>query len=284
MLDTGASEAVYHRFQVEGQPAVKYWRRWIDDLEQDPRARHVLAADLLGSDYVEDDRAKPWPGGPRVALPGTLLRARYELALAAIHRARISGAPSAHPDWLEASEAVKDVEHLQRDRVRPAVAASRIALARAHLDIVAGDLEGAKPHIARALRGRPTPRERFWLHLAHGDALAHAGHDAVAAYTDALHDAARLPEADAHRRSVLKRLAEHYRERDRLTEAVATLDGLDPGDSDREVALIRATIALLCGEAHVAVRRTRELLAGDDLWAARARLLAARRTAPARRR
>ena len=160
--------------------------------------------------------------------------------------------------------------------MRPAVAASRIALARAHLDIVAGDLEGAKPHIARALRGRPTPRERFWLHLAHGDALAHAGHQAVAAYTDALHDAARLPEADAHRRSVLKRLAEHYRERDRLTEAVATLDGLDPGDSDREVALIRATIALLCGEAHVAVRRTRELLAGDDLWAARARLLAAR--------
>jgi len=86
---TWMSEAIYHRFQYEGQNASKFWRRHLSSerLQHDPETRRLLAAEITKRrDYVDEKGAplkSPRFGAGIVSEKGLCL-AHYEAAFASI--------------------------------------------------------------------------------------------------------------------------------------------------------------------------------------------------------
>ena len=229
-----ATEAIYHRFHSGDEDAEAFWLEWITRLEGDSSSQRWVAADILGSDYLDDEEE------PRAAIDGrplistgTLVEARYQLALAAAHRGLETGAPPGTADWLEAEDAIADVEHLQRTFGSHRIGPARLALVHAYVLLAASPPDENEELVQAALSGALSTRERLTLTLAIASALDRADRDADAAYQAAAAMADGLPD-HATAISVRRRLARHRRNRDHL---VGAMSALEPVSADLDVVL-----------------------------------------------
>jgi hypothetical protein len=252
-------EAVYHRFQLEGPPAVRHWRRMLRDAraEHRPDRRRALAAELLGGDYVTGCQPRPWRDGQPLLAPEALVRARWELAFAAIQLAH-PDAPERRPGQaLEAQRALKDLEHLRSSTEGVPLPKGEVALVRAGLQLVNGDLDAAKPHIEIALRGHLAREDRLWLWLAYAAAGSARGErQAGAHYRTALRIAERGPEPDVAISAVFLQLALHHADHDHIDKALDACQAGAARASGRqavELALTRAQLELRRGAPSAAL-------------------------------
>jgi hypothetical protein len=254
-------EAVYHQFQLEGPAAEHYWRKQLfaARVARLHERRRELAADLLGPDYVDEDRPLPWRDGLPVIAEETLHRARWQFAVASLQLIPAAGSRRRDADWLEAARALADLEHLQRASRRPAVTEAQLALLRAGIRLVRGDVDGARPHVERALHGRLASEDRLWLWLALAAATSAAGLDEAAGhFKAALTFAERDARPEAACAEVYQRLARHHMDHDRLDRAVAACErGLKSATGRQKVELdiLRAALALRLGTPSEALER-----------------------------
>jgi hypothetical protein len=174
-------EAVFHRFQLEGEAASGWWEEQIRTTS-DPQTRYALAEELaLGSDYTEPDgRPLQWGDG-WLAAEQTLQRARLELCLASAELASIEPVP---PDlsqpadltpserdrfWQTAMNALARLEAFRASGLPP----GRIALARAAVKLGNGTDEVDVSEVRAALEeAGTTPRERLWIAVLDAGRLA----------------------------------------------------------------------------------------------------------------
>jgi cellulose synthase operon protein C len=254
-------EAVYHRFQFEGPQAERYWRRLLAEARAAgrPDRRRALAAEVLRDDYVDGAKPRRWRNKKTILRPRTLLRARWELAIAAVQLAHEDTPERSEVGWLEAEQAVNDLQHLRKDVKRAPFSEAELSLLHAGIRLGRGDLAGAEKHIARARQGHLQPEDRLWLWVAYADAASrHGREDSSARFGYALKvaDGGRHPGAD--RAAVLLRLARHHAERDRIGRAIAACDeGLETaeGRSRSELELVRAGLELRSGAPTPALER-----------------------------
>lgn len=246
-------EAIYHRFQLEGPAAQEVWSQYLTRARVDrrPDRRRELAAEVLTSDYVDDDGPRQWRSGKTMISRGTLIRARWELAVAAAQIALEEDVERREAEWLEAEQALADIEYLQEPRRVKSVSDAELALLRAQIALGEHDLDQARKHVDRALGGRLTREDRQWLWLAYAAAASAAGRDdAVLQFNTILRSAARDEDSDAHRTDVYLRLAAHHIAHDNLARGVVALDNaaaLAEGRQANEVRLERAKMALRLG-------------------------------------
>ena len=156
-------EAVFHRFQAEGDAASQWWEEQMRAAGA-PAARRALASELArGMEYTDQQgQPRPWGRDGILASEQTLQQARLEFCIASAELATVQ-APlrPQHPLWLDASDALERL----RSGSTGALPSGRVALARAAValgarqpvDDVTGQLTTAfsSPDLS--------PRERLWL-------------------------------------------------------------------------------------------------------------------------
>ena len=260
-------EAVYHRFQYQGPEAERYWRRLLDDARRGerPDRRRALAAEVLRDDYVDGGGARAWRDGDEILRAETLLRARWELAIAAVQLAQEDTPERREAGWLEAERAVDDLEHLRKGVTRAPVTDAELALVKAGIRLGRGDFGGAEDLVRRALRGHLLPEDRLWLWIVYAESASRFGEDSAEHFRRALKFADKGRDPAADRAAVLLRVARHHAERDRLDKAGTACDeGLKIADgrTRQEMTLVRAHLDVRLGAPSDALKRLG--LAPDD--------------------
>ena len=281
-------EAVYHRFRRAGPEGRRYWEERLRDARAERRfeRRRALAAEVLGEDYVDADTPRSWREGQAIVTRELLLRARWELAFAAIQLAHPDTPERRDREWLEASRALADLEHLRTESGSASPSEAEMALLRAGVQLVRGNLERARPDFDRALRGRLAREDRLWLRLAYAGVLSsRGGDDATLHFRTALAIAERSPRPDADLAAVYHRLALHHAEHDHIDRGLGACEAGAAHAEGRqavELGLVRARLELRRGgpstalevlpdvakeevdiQGQVAIVRTRALLAAS---------------------
>jgi tetratricopeptide (TPR) repeat protein len=275
-------EAIYHRFQLEGPAAALYWRAQLASVRRTagPEARRELALEVLGRDYTERGLPLTWRDGRRPLIaPDTLLEARHQLAWASAQLAHEAGLPATHPTWIEAEHALSDVEHLQRSRRRPVVAASRVALVQAPISIARQRHEEADRQVARALLGRIAPEDRVWLLVCHADGLSKRRPPAaIDRYRAALRLTRRRRLGSSGEARILRTLALCRGATGDIAGALASCDETPVSageDAAGELQLLRGELRLRAGDASGAAGAAEGIALQRPALAGRARLLQA---------
>ncbi len=275
-------ESIYHQFQLEGPAAEKTWADFLAKarIERRPDRRRELAAEVLTSDYVDEDGPLQWRAGKMIIRRGTLIRARWELGVAAAQIALAEDVERREAEWLEAEQALADVEFLEERRSVKSVSEAELSLLRAQIALGRRDVKQGEKHVDRALRGRLTREDRQWLWLAYAASASAAGRDdAAVQFKTALRIAAREEYSAAHKAEVYRRLAAHYVAQDNIARAVVALDNaaqLAQGRQATEVRLERATLALRLGAPSEALRLLDEIEADEPGVEARRAILQTR--------
>ncbi|HEX6519035.1 MAG TPA: hypothetical protein VF070_03355, partial [Streptosporangiaceae bacterium] len=259
-------EAVFHRFQFEGEAASRWWEEQIRAADG-PVARRALAGELAGGLEYTDRQGRPMPWGRDGILVSeqTLQQARLELCIASAELATVQ-APLRPQDplWLDASDA------LERLRSGPAdmLPVGRVALARAAVELgarqpvaKAGDLHAAldSPDLS--------PRERLWLAVL--DACRSFATESPEV-DESLDLARRLEQKALEERDVRAVLAffaaQRLRQRGQFDEAIkacesAVSDGLG---SDDDFRLLEAATRSSVGDTEIARRVAAKITAGGS--------------------
>lgn len=263
-------EAIYHRFQLRGPAAERFWRAEIAKarVARRPEARRLLAFDLLKIDYVDENGPRPWRDDGVVIRRNTLLRARWELGVAAAQIAFVPAPERREAEWLEAAQALADIEYLQKGRARQSVTAAELALLRAAIQLGRGAVDEARPNVELAMSGSLTREDRLWLWLAYATASSIAGRaDAPAHFRAALGMAGRGERSDAHRTEVYLRLAAHHVANDNLAQARVALNNASDSAEGRlatELRLLRASVELGMGAPSRGLEQLDEV-SGDEI-------------------
>ena len=155
-------EAVFHRFQFEGEAASRWWREQLR-AAAGPVARRALTGELArGLEYTDQQgRPVPWGRDGILVSEPTLQQARLEFCIASAELATLHATLRCKdPLWLDASDA------LERLRNGPAggLPGGRVALARAAVALGARQ-PVADPGDLRTALDSPdlSPGERLWL-------------------------------------------------------------------------------------------------------------------------
>lgn len=222
-------QAVFHRFQHAGPGGKTYWESWLDAARVERRAerRRAVAAEVLGPDYLDEDGTAPlpWRDGQPLLSSDTLLRARWELAFAAVQLAQQDSPERRDGERLEAERALADVERLRGKTGGSAVTDHEMALLRAGLGLAKGDLVQAKREMDKALPGRLAGEDRLWLWLAYAGAVSSRGDERAARhFSTALSLAKRSGRREADLAAVYHRLALHHAEHDRIEDALSACE------------------------------------------------------------
>ena len=275
-------EAVYHQFQLDGPDAERTWARCVAQARADwrPDRRRALAAQLLGTDYVDEDGPRGWRDGKPVIMHRTLIRARWELGVAAAQMALDETPEPREAEWLEAEQALADVEYLQSPRQVKPVSEAELSLLRASVSLGRRGAEEARPHLERAMRGKLAREDGLWLSLAFATAASSDGRsDASAHFRVALTLAGGEGTSGADRAEISRRLAEHYVARDDIAQALRTLESgmrAAQGRQATEFRLLAAKVALRVGAPTHALARLDEIIEDEDDIAARRSILRVR--------
>ncbi|HKP84355.1 MAG TPA: peptidoglycan-binding protein [Pyrinomonadaceae bacterium] len=125
------SNAVYHKFQLEGEKAAKYWRYLITH-EDDPSRRRELAGEIIGSEYVDENfQPRLLLNGKKIISLATLAEAYYELARACVGMARAQNVPASDQLWLDADYDLAKCEELLGKLSVPVVSRTKLVSVRA---------------------------------------------------------------------------------------------------------------------------------------------------------
>ncbi|MDA0182194.1 hypothetical protein OJ997_17950, partial [Solirubrobacter phytolaccae] len=258
-------EAVFHRFQLDPDQARGDWQACVDAACADrrPDRRRALAAEVLGEDYALQRSVR------------TDLRARWELAVAAVQLACREAPERRAGHGFEAERALRDLRHLQARPGTPTLRKSELALVEAGVALVRGDADAARPHVETALRGRLAREDQLWLRLAYAGALSlHDSRHAAAHFRSSLSFARRGAPCDVA--AVHQQLAVFHDARDQLDRALAACaDGarLASGRQAVELALTRARLELRRGAPTLALSVLAEVEGDEPDVAARCAIL-----------
>ncbi len=147
-------EEVYHRFQLDGPAAGSAWRSKLEraHTDGDVDAVRALAAEVLGMDYLDEDRrprALPTDPGRCVVDERILATACTELAWALAMTARDEGLAGSHQRWSRIESSLAEARQLDPAEPPPV----RWRLARAALLLAHGESDQA----LELLRSVPEP-------------------------------------------------------------------------------------------------------------------------------
>ena len=247
-------EAVFHRFQSEGDAASRWWQEQIRAADG-PVARRALTGELAsGLEYTDRER-RPlrWGGDGTMVSVQIRQQARLEFCIASAELATVqTPLRPQDPVWLDASDALERLRNGPTDTLR----AGRVALARAAVALGARRPVANVGDTATALESPDlSPRERFWLAvLAACRSFATGSHEV----DDSLRLAKRLEEEALDERDVRSVLAlfvaQRFRQLGQFDEAIkaceaAVRDGLGSEDDFR---LLEAATRSSVGDTEIA--------------------------------
>ncbi|MDA0182950.1 hypothetical protein OJ997_21740 [Solirubrobacter phytolaccae] len=281
------SEALYHRFQLAGHRAERFWRRALDEAGSSPYRREAIAGELLMSDYIDFQGAPlPWSDTEPMVAVETLVEARFEHAAALTERARLEGVPADDTLWSRAEQSRVAIT-LAGKRVVPSF---RLAYIDAGLELRHGRHKAAEARLRRALTKARGHVDVARLRMLLGDALLMRGEPAaLEAYRDALVSVSRLPASRGWQAAIRRRIIDAASALDRLKEAYDEyhkLEAVTVGAERDALTLLAAEQALRSGHLTWADERARRVLGGSGEWGAWAVRVtaAARRDPPAAKR
>ena len=154
-------EAVYHRFQLEGESAASYWQTCLNVLDRpdETEARLELALEITGGEYVDGDRPLVWrdsknePEALHHMIGVTALAdARFEAAWLNMQLARSPNQRNAENFWIKAQMNLSKAETLWAQGHGKAQAPVRLAIVRAALLRRHMDLQQAETLLVDACR------------------------------------------------------------------------------------------------------------------------------------
>jgi tetratricopeptide (TPR) repeat protein len=155
-------EAVFHRFQLEGDAASRWWQEQIR-AAAGPVARRALTGELArGLEYTDrQGQPVPWDRDGTLVSVQTLQQARLEFCIASAELATVqTPLRPQDPVWLDASDALERLHSGPTDMLP----AGRVALARAAVALGARQLVANVGDTGTALDSPDlSPRERLWL-------------------------------------------------------------------------------------------------------------------------
>jgi cellulose synthase operon protein C len=247
-------EAVFHRFQFEGDAASSWWQEQIR-AAAGPVARRALTGELArGLEYTDQQgRPVPWGLDGTLVSVQTLQQARLEFCIASAELATVqTPLRPQDPVWLDASDALERLRSGPTDTLP----AGRVALARAAVTlgacqqvVNAGDRDTAlaSPDLS--------PRERLWLAVLEACRSFAAGSPEVDA---SLQVAGRLEKEAPDERDVRSVLAlfavQRFRQLGQFDEAIKTCEAAvrDKFGSDDDFRLLEAATRSSVGDTEIA--------------------------------
>lgn len=272
------SEALYHRFQLEGAEAARHWRHALDAVQLgDAEQREALAAELLGPDYM-DGRGEPWPWDDHtpIVTRETLLEARFERASALTQMARIGRVGANDQLWSQAEQNLAAIELGQGKLGRTVIPGWRLAYIRSALALRDDDPARAESLLQEALPLADHAQDLVRLQLLLADVqLARRDRAAADTYKAALRSARKLPSGRRWEPYIRSRTAAAYAGFDQLREAhreclrALRLAAL-PDDERAELLLADAGIELGSGHLSAAAAAATEVYDQTGDWQARA--------------
>lgn len=114
-------EAIYHRFQLEGEQAADYWRLQIDapQSQVDPIIRKTIAEEITGRDYaVETDEPLEKEDEQSLVSPSVLCEARLRTVEASIASIVNMKASEQAAEWINIKEHLDGVKELYKKKIR----------------------------------------------------------------------------------------------------------------------------------------------------------------------
>ena len=249
-------EAVFHRFQMEGEAAGAWWRAQIHTADA-PEVRFALADELARQPEYSDQHGRPIPRGDGyLAAEDTLQEARLELCLASAELATKEPpedvrATSNDPRvlWQIGAEALNRLDAWPTD----ALPSGRVALARAAVTIGTSAAEYGTNVRAALEEAGPTPRERLWIAVLEAQRLVEVGSPLAG---ERLTAAKKLAEAASEDRDLRRRLAfvicKHDAARGAYTEAIVQCKEARGLGDPALFQIIEANLRLLSGDAEKA--------------------------------
>lgn len=279
-------EAVFHRFQLEGQAAGRWWEEQIHGVD-DPRDRYALADEIArGTDYTDQARQPTRWGDTDLVDGRTLQRAWLEVCLASAELAsagrdslevlRLPGETPGEGEllWQTAADALSRVEATSTASLPP----GRLAVARAAVTLGTSAANPDLDKVRRALEEPgPTPRERLWIAVLDAQRLVTAvSPDAAKRLADAKQLAEQAPqERDLRRRLAIASVQHHnaWGAYDRAMEDCVRAVRDQVGDT--QFRLAEAMLRIKCGDAEGARSAAAAIEAADPAMAGVATLLEA---------
>ena len=247
-------EAVFHRFQFEGEAANRWWQEQLR-AAAGPVARRALAGELArGLEYTDQHgRPESWGRDGTLVSEPTLQQARLEFCLASAELATLHATlRSKDPLWLDASDALERLRNGPAD----ALPGGRVALARAAVAL--GTRQPmADPGDLRTALDSPdlSPRDRLWLAVL----AACRGFAAGSGDVDDRLELARQLEQDAPDardvRAVLALfVAQRFRQLGRFDAAIKACEAAvsDELGSDDDFRLLEAATRSSVGDTEIA--------------------------------
>jgi cellulose synthase operon protein C len=144
--------AVYHRFQLDGDQAARYWRSLIIH-EDDPSRRRELAGEIIGWEYVDENlNPRRFFNEREIISHATLAEAYYELARACVGMARAQNVPASDQLWLDADYDLAKCEEILSRLSQPVVSHTKLIAVRAAILISQGHNDEAISIIQDALK------------------------------------------------------------------------------------------------------------------------------------
>jgi cellulose synthase operon protein C len=267
-------EAVFHRFQLEGEAADSWWH---DQISAAPYAeiRFALADELARQPEYSDQHNRPIPRGEKdLVSDNTLQAARLELCLASAELATTDPLDDIHPTndprvlWQTAIDAWNRLTSRSTDTL----ATGRLALARAAMALGAFGGEFDADVQAALTEPGPTPRELLWIAVLQVEALVRirAGSVVGERLSVAQQVAAKSTEDRDLRRRLVRVACRYNVTRGAYSDAIAECERARHAKlADAEFHIIEAQIRLACGDAETARALAAEVDANHplSLWA-----------------
>jgi hypothetical protein len=253
-------EAVFHRFQLEGQAAGRWWEEQIRAAE-DPRDRYALADELSrGTDYTDHARQPTRWGDSDLVHEQTLQRAWLELCLASAELASagqesldVSRSPGGTLSdrqllWQTAADALSRLE------ATPAASlpTGRMALARAAVTLGISAADADVNDVRRALEEPGvTPRERLWIAILDAQRLvALVSPQAAQSLDEAKKLAGHAPQERDLRRQLAIACVQHHSAWGAYETAISVcVQAVQDEPGDTEFRLVEAMLRITCGDA-----------------------------------
>ena len=247
-------EAVFHRFQFEGDAASRWWQERIRAADG-PVARRALTGELARGLEYTDRQGKPmsWGRGGTLVSVQTLQQARLEFCIASAELATVqTPLRPQDPAWLDASDALERLRSGPTDTLP----AGRVALARAAVALGARQLVANVGDTATALDSPDlSPRERLWLAVLAACRSFATGSGDV---DESLRLARRLEEEAPGERDVRSVLAlfvaQRFRQLGQFDEAIKACEAAvrDELGSDDDFRLLEAATRSSVGDTEIA--------------------------------